>query len=319
MALLASIGTREAAVAWAGCLEQHGGGSRFSSRQSRAWSDALEHGDVFFPTLLEAGLQAGALEEILLLSLHFLQGDAFPEAATEALEHAVVELWEETEDELATALEGPSWGWTERARSLRRRAGILLDLMGFQADEESGAALQTALGSADPRVRLYAVRARLRRGGPLTAADVLPIADSPETRRSLYDFLKPAKKVSLMPRGRRTQKAMAEADMVRWLGFSTELGHPPDALEAMHVVTLEDPAAGPIDWHILRFRSDALDWADKGWMVGVSGPWVRKEGPAGRARGDTLSTYEAWTDRTPEQHAASVRELTDEWQPGSAD
>lgn len=313
LALLAAVGTREAAIAWCECLERHGAGSQLGSRQSRPWSDSLQHGDVFFPSLLDADLPTSAQEGVLLLSLQFLEGGAFPAEALESLEHTAVELWHETDEELTTALEGPAWSWTERGRALRRRAGILLDLMGFLEDEDAASALARGLQATDPHVRLFSVRATLRQGGTVTAADVAPAAASPETRRALYEFLKDARKLSLMPRASRSQAAMAQADMVRWLGRATELGYPPDEIESAHVVTLDDAAAGPVDWHLLRFRSGAPAWAETGWMLGISGPWLRKEGPAGQPRKDPSSSYEPWQDRSADEHAAALRAQLDEW------
>ena len=316
LTLLAAIGTREAAIAWAEALERHGPGSHFGTRQSRPWADALAHGDVFFPALLDAGLPTSALEEILLLAGRFLEGDAFPPEALDSLQHAVVELWDETAEEVEEVLGGPAWGWSDRAKSLRRRASLLLDLMRFLSDGETAPALARGLASQDPRLRLFAIRASLLRGVTLGEDDVAPAAESPETRAMLYGFLKQARKASLMPRTWRSQRAMAEADLAGWLSSSTELGHPPDAIESAHVVTIEDADAGPVDWHLLRFRSGAPDWKARGWMVGVSGPWVRKDGPGGRAGGDTFSTYAPWQDRSPEEHAAALREVTDEWSGG---
>lgn len=313
LVLLASIGSRDAAQAWAECLRRHGGGSQLGTRQSQPWSLALEHGDVFFPALLEADLHAAALEEVLLLALRFLEGEAFPNEGRESLEHAVVELWEESHEELVDALEGPAWSWTERARSLRRRAGILLDLMGYLRDDETAASLTEGVTLQDPRLRLFALLSSLRRGRDVTAEDVAPVAASAETRRALYDFLKPAKKLSLMPRASRTQKAMAEADLARVLAFPGELGHAPDAIEAMATVTIDDPEQGKVDWHVIRFQSGAPAWADKGWMQGISGPWVRTDGPAGQARGDTSSSYAPWTEQSDAELAQAVQDFTAAW------
>lgn len=318
LALLATVGSEPAARAWVECLERSGAGGPLGTRQIRPWSDALEHGDVFFPALLDADLPTAAQEGVLLLSLQFLEGGAFPPGALDSLQHTAVELWRETHEELPTALDGPAWSWTDRGRTLRRRAGILLDLMGFLDDAEADDAVASGLRSDDPHVRLFSVRARLRRGGELTADDVAPAAASPETRRALYDFLKDARKVSLMPRGSRTQAAMAEADLVRWLGFPTELGHRPDDIESAHVVTVEGDPSGPLDWHLLRFRSSAPKWSDAGWMEGVSGPWRRKEGPAGRALSEPTTAYRPWSERSPEEHRAALRERMEAWAEGTA-
>ncbi len=171
------------------------------------------------------------------------------------------------------------WRWTDEYVAARRAGGLALDLMGHFEDEQTATLLRTALGSDDARIRLFAAGAVLRRGEELDAADVLPVAEAPETRRALYTFLRDAKKASLMPRKLRTQKAMAEADLVRWLASAAGLGHTPDAIELMSSVEHDGS-----DWHLFRFRSGSPRWADADWMAGVSGPWtVKPTDPASTA------------------------------------
>ena len=148
-------------------------------------------------------------------------------------------------------------------------------------------------------------------GGAPDPEQVKTLAADPLARAAVYRLLKDARKVSLIPRRHRTQKAMAEADLVVWLTDS-RLGRPPQAIEQVAVHTLEGPD-GPMDWYLFRFRSERRSLVQHGWMAGVSGPWVRSEGPGGRPRGDTGSDFEPWADMTDEQHAGSVKELMDVW------
>lgn len=158
-----------------------------------------------------------------------------------------------------------------------------------------------------PTALLNKVRAIVEAGEAPDPTEVEVLAENPLSRADIYKLLKEARKASLIPRKSRTQKAMAEADMVTWLADS-RLGRPPQAIEQVDVHTLET-REGPMDWYLFRFRSQRRSFVERGWMAGVSGPWIRSEGPGGGARGDTGSDFEPWADLTDQEHAAWVREL----------
>lgn len=162
-----------------------------------------------------------------------------------------------------------------------------------------------------PTGLLEAVGAQLEAGEAPDAADVEILAENPLTRAAVYGLLKDARKASLIPRKLRTQKAMAEADLVVWL-VDSRLGRPPESIEQVAVHTLET-RKGPMDWYLYRFRSQRRSFMKRGWMAGVSGPWIRSEGPGGRAKGDTGSDFEAWDGMSDEEHTATVRELMEAW------
>src|SRR5262249_23035128 len=115
------------------------------------------------------------------------------------------------------------------------------------------------------------------------------------------------------PRRHLNQAAFAEARMVEWLAFPTELARVPDTLELMKVVTLERASeGGPFDTYVYRFRTSHRELASRGWMAGVAGPFRRRDAPTADDLGGTFSSFEPWTSRSPEQHARSVAALLDE-------
>ena len=162
-----------------------------------------------------------------------------------------------------------------------------------------------------PTALLDQLQGRLEAGEVPDAAEVEVLAENPLTRAAVYRLLKPARKLSLIPRKLRTQKSMAEADLIVWLTDS-RLGRPPQAIEQVSVHS-QDTDDGRMDWYLFRFKSGRRSFVSRGWMAGVSGPWVRSEGPGGAARGDTGSDFEPWEDHTDEEHARSVQELVEAW------
>jgi len=103
--------------------------------------------------------------------------------------------------------------------------------------------------------------------------------------------------------------------MVRWLVYPTELGRVPDQIELKKVVSVDAGGTdGVLDYYLFRFRTLPPHWAAKnGWMAGVAGPFLQKDGPTTEAQGDTFSEFERWDSRTPEEHVGDVRELLEDW------
>ena len=68
---------------------------------------------------------------------------------------------------------------------------------------------------------------------------------------------------------------IAQADMVRWLAFPTELEGEPDEIELVKIVQVPVDATDG-DLYVFRFRTYAPHWAAaKNWMIGISGPFPR--------------------------------------------
>ena len=174
-------------------------------------------------------------------------------------------------------------GSSDLARRDRARIVPLLALAGeaqhlVGRDPASRFALR-ALSSADPRVAAMAAVVLVRHGGLVGHDRLSVIALDAHARAELSAGLAGLDRSDLLPARFATARAAAEADMVRWLVESSEIGRAPDEIEWLGSV--DDYRDVPLE--ALRFRYRAPHWAaPRGWMVGASGPY----GPDGRSIDD---------------------------------
>ena len=205
--------------------------------------------------------------------------------------------------------------WTDDYQKHRSRASLLLDLAGYLPPADVARDLTDALAFRDPRLVYFALTSLLENEAALPPAAVAAVAATPELRNHLYEKLKEADQEQMIPPRSRTQAAFAEAEMVRWLVYPTELGRVPDRIELKKVVSVDAGGAnGALDYYLFRFRTLPPHWAAKnGWMAGVAGPFLRKDAPTTEAEGDTFSEFERWDSRTPAEHVGDVRELLEDW------
>lgn len=152
--------------------------------------------------------------------------------------------------------------------------------------------------------RLGPVAESFAAGRTPAPADVERLGADRTTRADLLDLLAENAATDLVDARWRTEEARAEADMVRWLHFPTELDAWPDEIELAG-----RSEVGADRWYVWRFRVHEPHWAaEKGWMVGVSGPWPA----AAEATTGTWSELAPYSDdgaRTliAERHAALHR------------
>jgi hypothetical protein len=109
------------------------------------------------------------------------------------------------------------------------------------------------------------------------------------------------------------QAPLAEAEMTRWLSYGTELGDRPDEIELVRTTELVD-ADGPSDLFVFRFRTKPPQWAaDRGWMIGVAGPFLRSRQPTPQGLGFTFSRLEREDAMTIEGHVDQLIGTIAEW------
>jgi hypothetical protein len=192
---------------------------------------------------------------------------------------------------------------------------LLLDLLGYLPADRVEKPLQKALEYKDPRLKHYALLSLLRLGKPVDKKHVEEVAGHAEMRNWLFIGLEKVGKSSFFPEKLRTQKAFAEADMVNWLVYPTELNRVPDDIELMRVVTVDTGLPdGIYDYYLFRFRTKEPHWAAKdGWIAGVSGPYLRKDQPTTKALGETFSSFTKWDAKRPDEHVGDLRELMARW------
>lgn len=146
--------------------------------------------------------------------------------------------------------------------------------------------------------QLEPVTAALAAGRPPDPTVLLRLAERRETRISLFRALSRANCVELFPQAYRTTPLLAESVLTTWLMHSHELGAPPAEMELIGTFerTVGQPPS-PGKFLVFKFRAAPGHWAEqRGWMVGISGPWP------GRDTEMTWSELEPLSSATAEEH-----------------
>lgn len=201
----------------------------------------------------------------------------------------------------------------EANRDVRSEVGLLLDLVGALQVEEGRSVLTAAAQHRDAWLSLWGALGLVKLGAAAPAGAFERTATDPEARLVLFDQLKALGQLELFPARYRTQNALAESDMVRWLIYPTELDRAPDEIEQVAVLPL-DTADGIADLYVYRFRTFEPHWAaDKGWLVGTAGPFLRREQPTTRSLGATFSRFESFEDKTTDEHISAILGTLGKW------
>ena len=316
--LLAALESREAAEALMTIVRTHAPTGKLPSLITGRLVRKLRHPDVFFPEILKYTSSSPKLSfEIHHFCLDHCEAQLLSPAQRAALTDPILSSYRELSQKLRPAQkdQGIAWIWQDSYQDARHHAGLLLDLLGYLPADRVEKPLRDALEYRDPRLKYFALISLLRLGKAVDPKHVEDVAGSAEVRNWLYTSLKELDKSSLFPERFRTQAAFAEADMVNWLVFPTELARVPDEIELMKVVTIDTGLPdGLYDYYLFRFRTKPPHWAaEKGWIAGVSGPYLRKDEPTTKALGDTFSSFDKWDAKTPEEHVGDTRELMERW------
>ena len=208
---------------------------------------------------------------------------------------------------------GPEARWSEDGdyAASRAAAGLLLDLASRINDHRLTAVFQQAAGHPDPWLVTWAVLGLARLGAEPPRAAVQTAAADPESRLVVLEGLAERGLAGLIDQRWRTQLSVAEADMVRWLTYPTELGRPPTQLEHLQTVVIDDDGH-PADLFLFKFRTDPPHWsAGDGWMAGVSGPFRHDGSPA--TRGMTFSRFETLDSRSAAEHLEALTGTIRAW------
>ncbi|MCE9580816.1 MAG: hypothetical protein K8W52_47320 [Deltaproteobacteria bacterium] len=197
--------------------------------------------------------------------------------------------------------------------SLTTTVGIYLDLVGRLAPAVVANDLDAAARDRDPAVAVFAVISIVRGGRTPDAAALDAVVRHDRARWVLLQLLSAGDQQSLIPARWRTQEVLARTELAHWLSFPSELGTWPDEMELMNVVSVDAEGGAVLDMYVFKFRMKAPHrTASRGWMAGVSGPYVRGEPP--RLGGaNTFSSMEPADSRTAEEHAGRVAEILAQW------
>jgi hypothetical protein len=185
-----------------------------------------------------------------------------------------------------------SWMFAEDYIEARNEVCEVIDLLGQLKFEAARENVRQAMSFADSRIKFFAMFALNVFGEDLNVKDVEEIANYPEMRGALVEKLQGTPRFSLIPATLVSQLALAEADLVQWLTFPTELDSVPDEIKFLKKVEAEEQSDQEI-YHF-RFRIDEPHWAaEDGWMIGWSGPFP-KQGPLQLQGAETFSKFEKW-------------------------
>lgn len=315
---LVRIEDERAAVAIVDLLKQHGRARRLKSLPLGLYANVPQFADVLFPDLLSyldvPRLRVSIADYILsFVAAHQIEGETLVNHVAPLLQ-----MYIRRRDQLLPSqrVDGVAWRWEHDYYSWRGQAGVLLDLFGYIPAPEVVPVLREAVDKfTDPRLRMYAALSLMRHNEEVSAETVAEIAACPECRKLLFDGLQKIERYQLYPVALRSQAALAESDLVNWLTHPHELGRAPDEMELVRAITFDsETEMGLVDYFLFRFQLDGEHWATKiGPMVGVAGPFIRKDAPTVQSLGDTHSQFRRWEDKSLEEHVADVRSLFDAW------
>lgn len=204
---------------------------------------------------------------------------------------------------------GKQWRWDEEYQPRRTQLGVFLDLLGI-IPGVSMEPCARAVRLKDPLCVFFAVVSMLKKNMPPPNEAIQLVADSLETRVSLYNQLGHRARHDLFPASLLSFESFAAADMVEWLLYPGELGYEPTGLELMAKVSGMSGEAEKTEvvmclWKVTREDGPAF--------AAASGPY-EANGPIGPlSGGNTFSNFAEWEGRTADEHLREIVETLDQW------
>jgi hypothetical protein len=198
-------------------------------------------------------------------------------------------------------------------QNARFKAGIIADLLGYFNDEGVKDELENYLSLRDNKLVMFASISLIKMGNEIKPELIERIAADSECRQWVFNNLNSLKKPELFPDKYKTQKALAESDMVNWLIFPTELARKPDSIELMKIIEVDSKSNdGIVEFYLFRFKSNHEPWLNEGWLTGVSGYYRKNDEPTTSSYGYTFSSFEKWDSKTPDEHLRDIQDLIQE-------
>lgn len=148
---------------------------------------------------------------------------------------------------------------------------------------------------------------KLKNNTGLSTDEIRMFSNTAELRHEFYTLLAEFDRADLFPKEYYNFEKAAEGDLVNWLEYPTELDTVPSKIELMKKVDLlvNDTS---FSYYVFQFRTDDPHWAAKdGWMVGVSGPYLKNSKPYDWVSG-TFSRFSKAKETTPETEAKWAHE-----------
>jgi hypothetical protein len=201
---------------------------------------------------------------------------------------------------------GPEVRWQDDYVTVKIDAGVLLDLLGRLQQSSAMPVFEGAVQSSEPWVKLWAASGLTRAGQAVPHEVFRQIAAWPDCRLTLARELEALERPDLFPNDFMNQPSLAEATMVDWLLFPTELGRAPDEIRQLQVMTI-DTDDGLADLYVFAFRTHSPHWlSEKDWVVGVAGPFLVNDQPTFESLGGTFSRFESLSEKSVDGHVETL-------------
>ncbi len=193
-------------------------------------------------------------------------------------------------------------GSDEELSEAQAAAGLYLDLLGRTGSQLADPVLREAIARQNPWIAMWGAIGLERSGTSVPSQVISRVASNPSCRKQLYSSLRDLGKLDRFPVEFAHQSALAEADMVNWLLYPTELDSAPDEIELLTTVELAE-GDDLSELYVFRYRKHPPHWAaEHGWMIGVAGPYRRSDQPTPDGLGATFSRMESEDSKTLAEH-----------------
>jgi hypothetical protein len=313
----------EAAETYRDIIVRYATSGVLTSLKAEGFERKPRHANILFPAILIAADNPNLADDLYFLARAYIGGDLLDSTVQSELLARTAKAFHEERAWLTAqpVKAGVAWKWDKTYQQHRRLTIALINLFAVISSESVIEALTEALTFRDPVLVDTALHALAQRRHDLPDDAIARVAADPEGREPLYRLLKSRNELFRMPDEYRTQVALAESALVIWLCHPAELGSAPDEIELMEVVsaeaTMADGSTGDLDYYMFRFRTFPPHWAaDKGWLAGMAGPYLRSATPTTDSHGPTFSAFHPWNGKTAEDHAVEMVGILDSWRNG---
>lgn len=204
---------------------------------------------------------------------------------------------------------GPAARWEETYERDVAKAGLHLDVLGQLDASAALGPLRFAASHVEPWIALWGAVGLLRKGEDVPENLLEALAADNVCRKELAKQLDEIGLLDRFPSQYWNQASLAEAEMVTWLRFPTELGRAPDEIREIDVVPI-DTEDGPADLYVFAFKTDPPHWAaENSWMVGIAGPYLTATQPTISGLGATFSSLKSLDSMTVEDHMRTLLDI----------
>lgn len=165
---------------------------------------------------------------------------------------------------------------------------MICDLFRFTDSPLVSDVLSDSISAPTPGVQLFTAITMIAKNEGVDDATLESLAARPALRHRLWSLLDRIDRLDQFPTRFGDQQSLAEAELVMWLEFPTEMGRPPQEIELLRVEELESQEGVRQTSYVYRFRSD--DFHEGKWLLGLAGPYA-SEGPPRIGARNTFSHF----------------------------